>query len=139
MAKNLILDLIIHFGSIFTLQKLFFKNLASSVIKCHGQLSSCYDPITSYDPILRKCNDGWTDRQTDRQTDNSDFIRSCRTSNMFKLLRFSRQYSTFLNDFRFTVPIPAEQYKQLKISRILKLKQLAMFASIQKWAEQGVI
>ena len=39
------------------------KNLASSVTRYHGQLSSC----TISDPILRKLSDGQMDSWTDRQ------------------------------------------------------------------------
>ena len=47
----------------------FFRNLAPSVAKYHGQLSSrAISERTNY-PILRKLSDGWTG-----QTDESDFI-----------------------------------------------------------------
>ena len=46
----------------------FFKNLASSVTRYHGQLSSCTISEKTNDPILRKLSDvrtdGWTDRRT---------------------------------------------------------------------------
>ena len=63
----------------------FFKNLASSVLTYHGQLSSCTISEKTNDPILRKLSDGqtngWTDGRTDRrmdrrrdeQTNKSDF------------------------------------------------------------------
>ena len=37
---------------------LFFKNLASSVTKYHGKLSSCTITEKNNDPILRKLSDG---------------------------------------------------------------------------------
>ena len=43
----------------------FFKNLALSVTRYHGQLSSCTIEKTN-SPILRKVSDGQTDRLTDR-------------------------------------------------------------------------
>ena len=64
----------------------FLKNLASSVLTYHGQLSSCTISEKTNDPILRKLSDGqtngWTDGRTDRrmdrrrdeQTNKSDFI-----------------------------------------------------------------
>ena len=54
--------------------QIFFKNLALSVTRYHGQLSSCTIEKTD-DPILGKFSDmdGWTDRQTD----DSDFLGSC--------------------------------------------------------------
>ena len=74
----------------------FFKNLASSVTRCHGQLSSCTISEKTNDPILRKLSDGrmdgrtdgqkdrqsdtQADRQTDRQMDESDFIGCCLTN-----------------------------------------------------------
>ena len=54
MAKNLAL------GS------QFFKNLAPSVTRYHGQLSSSTISENANDPILKKLSDGWTDRQTRR-------------------------------------------------------------------------
>ena len=57
-------------------QNFFFKNLASSVTRHHGQLSSCTISEKTNDPILRKLSD----RRTDRQTDESDFIRCCQTN-----------------------------------------------------------
>ena len=51
----------------------FFFNLASSVTRHHGQLSSWTIPEKTIDPILRKLSDGWTGGQTD----GSDFIGRC--------------------------------------------------------------
>ena len=42
-------------------REMFFKYLASSVTRYHGQLSSCTIP--------EKTNNRWTDRPTDRWTD----------------------------------------------------------------------
>ena len=46
----------------------FIKNLASSVTRCYGQLSSCTISEKTNDSILRKLSDGRTDGQTDRRT-----------------------------------------------------------------------
>ena len=43
----------------------FFLNLALSVTRYHGQLSSCTISEKTNDPILRKVSDGRTDRQID--------------------------------------------------------------------------
>ena len=43
----------------------FFRNLALSVSRYHGQLSLCTISEKTNDPILRKCSDGWTDGQKD--------------------------------------------------------------------------
>ena len=43
----------------------FFKNLALSVTRYHGQLLSCAISEKTNDPILRKFSDGRTDRRTD--------------------------------------------------------------------------
>ena len=43
----------------------FFQNLASSVFRYHGQLSSCTISEKTHDPILRKFSDGRTDGWTD--------------------------------------------------------------------------
>ena len=51
---------------------LFFKNLAPSVTRYHGQLSSRKISEKINDPILRKLTDGWMDRRTDRQTDGRE-------------------------------------------------------------------
>ena len=45
----------------------FLNNLASSVTRYHGQLSSCTISEETNDPILRKPSDGRTDRRTDRR------------------------------------------------------------------------
>ena len=50
----------------------FFKNLALSVTRYHGQLSSCTKSEKSNDPFLRKLSDGQTDGRTDRLTNESD-------------------------------------------------------------------
>ena len=47
--------------------KLFFKNLALSVTRYHGQLSSCTISKKTNDPILRKISDGRTDGQKDER------------------------------------------------------------------------
>ena len=50
--------------------KIFFlKNLASSVTRYHGQLSSCTISEKTNDPTFRKLSDGWTDEWMDRRTD----------------------------------------------------------------------
>ena len=57
MAKNLVLSPILaHWAANF-----FFKNLALSGTRYHGQLSSCTMSEKTNDPILRKLNYGWTD------------------------------------------------------------------------------
>ena len=56
--------------------KLFFKNLAPSVTRYNGQLSSCTISEKTNDSILRKLSDGWTEGQTDE----SDFTGRCRTN-----------------------------------------------------------
>ena len=61
-------------------QIFFFKNLAVSVTRYHGQLSSCTISEKTNDPILRKVNDGQMDRQADRQMDESDFMGCCPTN-----------------------------------------------------------
>ena len=64
-------------GPKFGRRKFYFKNLASSIIRHNGQLSSCTISGKTNDPILRKLNDNI---RTDRQTDESDFIGSCPTN-----------------------------------------------------------
>ena len=54
----------------------FFKNLASSVTRYHGQLSSCTISEKTNDLILRKFSDG----RADRHTDDNDFIGHCPTN-----------------------------------------------------------
>ena len=49
--------------------QIFFKNLASSFTRYHGQLSTCTTSEKTNDPILRKLSDGRTDGQTDRWMD----------------------------------------------------------------------
>ena len=59
--KKLVLVIIlVYLAQIF----FFFKNLAPSVTKYHGHLSSCTISEKSNDPILRKLREGRTDRPT---------------------------------------------------------------------------
>ena len=71
MTKNLVSGLIFAHFSQIRAAILFLKNLASSITRYNGQLSSCTLSEKTNDPILRKLSDGQTDRQ---QTDESDFI-----------------------------------------------------------------
>ena len=48
-------------------KNLIFKNLALSVTRYNGQLSSCTISEKTNDPILRKFSDGQTDGQRDRR------------------------------------------------------------------------
>ena len=70
MAKTKqVLDLVLaHLAQIwaaFLFIFFFFKNLAPSLTRCHGQLSSCTISEKTNDPILGKLSDGQKDRQTD--------------------------------------------------------------------------
>ena len=61
----------------------FFRNLASSVTRYHGMLSSYTRLEKTNNPFLRKLSDGpdrRTDGQTVRQTDKSYFKGSCQTN-----------------------------------------------------------
>ena len=64
-------------------QKIFFKNVFSSVTRYHGQLSRTILEKTT-DPILRKVSDremeGLTDQQEARQMGERDFIGSSPTN-----------------------------------------------------------
>ena len=61
MAKNLISGLTLaHLAKIWV-TIFFFKNLALSVTRYHGQLSSCSISEKTNDPILKKIINGWTD------------------------------------------------------------------------------
>ena len=52
----------------------FFKNLASSVTKYHGHLSSCTISEKLNDSILRKLSDGRTDGWTNQQTNRQEWF-----------------------------------------------------------------
>ena len=65
MIKKLVLDPILAHLAQIRAAKFFFKNLALSVTRYHGQLSSCTISDKKNDPILRKLSDGWTDRWAD--------------------------------------------------------------------------
>ena len=84
MTKNLVSGPILaHYTQRSAVNFLFFKNLATSATRCHGQLSSCTISEKNNDPILRKLSDGRTDRRTDGQRDEqkrvSNFIGYCPT------------------------------------------------------------
>ena len=67
MAKNLGLGLILAHLAQICATKFFFKNLASSVTRYDGQLSSCTISERTNDPILRKLSVGRTDGEMDRR------------------------------------------------------------------------
>ena len=69
----------------------FKKNLASSVTRYHGQLSSCTISNKPNDPILRKLSDGRTDGQTGGLTDESDFIGRCRLTSSVQQIKFQNK------------------------------------------------
>ena len=69
MTKNLILDLGPNLGRKKKKFFFFFKNLASSVTRYNGQISSCTISDKTNDPILRKLRDGRTDGRKDGRTD----------------------------------------------------------------------
>ena len=58
----------------------FSENLAWSVTRYLGQLSSGTISEKSNDPILRKLSNGETDGETDGQMEESDFIGCCQTN-----------------------------------------------------------
>ena len=76
--KNLVLGPILDHLAQSRAAISFFKNLAPSVTRYHGQLSCIISEKTN-DPILRKLGDWRTDWQTDEQTDESYFIGRCQT------------------------------------------------------------
>ena len=88
MAKNLVLGstLAPKFGAHF----FSLKNLACSVTRYHGQLSSCAISEKTNDPILRKLSDGQTDglrdKQMEQQRDQSNDEHSIIVSICRKLL-----------------------------------------------------
>ena len=70
MAKKQVSGpMLAHLAQIWAANFFFFKNLAWSVTRYHGQLSSCTISEETNDPILRKLvMDGWTDGGTHGQT-----------------------------------------------------------------------
>ena len=58
------------------LPRIFFKNLAASVTRYHGQLSSCKILEKTNYPILRKLSDGRTDGRTDKTDQQELFHRT---------------------------------------------------------------
>ena len=68
MAKNLVSGPILpHLAQIPAAKYLFFRNLASSVTRYHGQLSSCTISEKNNDPILRKLSEGRKDGRTEER------------------------------------------------------------------------
>ena len=66
MAKNLVSGPIFApLAQIRATKIFFFKNLAPSFTRNHGQLSSCTISEKNNDPILKKVSDRRTDEQTD--------------------------------------------------------------------------
>ena len=88
----------------------FFKNIASSVIRYRGWLSSCKIAEKTNHSVLRKISDRRTDGRTDGQThghkDESEFIGHCPTdvnSPIFtwcKVLRLNEEKKNAKNSFK---------------------------------------
>ena len=57
------------------LDRIYFKNLALSITRYHGQLSSCKTSEKTNDPILRKLSDARTARRTDGRITGPDRTR----------------------------------------------------------------
>ena len=65
MAKNIVLGSILaHLAQIQAI-KIFFKNLAPSVTRYYGRLSSCTISEKINDPFLEKLSDGRTEGRTE--------------------------------------------------------------------------
>ena len=73
------LDIVASYHRMQLQGKLMIKNLAWSVARYQGQLSSSTISEKTIDPIVRKFSDR-RDEQTDRQMDESDFITRCPTN-----------------------------------------------------------
>ena len=69
MVKNLISGPILATLTQIRAINFFFNNLAWSVTRYHGQLSSCTISEKANDSVLRNVSDGRTAGQTDGQTD----------------------------------------------------------------------
>ena len=82
MAKKTVLGPILAHWAQIRATNFFFKNLAPSVTRYHGQLSSCTTSEKTNFRIFTKLSDGQMDRrtQTDGQTDESDFTGRCPTN-----------------------------------------------------------
>ena len=73
MAKKLVSGTILDHLALGH-QHFFFKYLALSVTRYHGQVSSCTILEKTNNPISRKLSERQKDRQRDRLMDKSDFI-----------------------------------------------------------------
>ena len=69
MTKNLVLGPILTYLAQIWAASLFFKNLALSVTRYYGQLSSGTISEETNDLILKKLSDRQTDGRMDRPTD----------------------------------------------------------------------
>ena len=77
MAKSLVFGPNLgSLGPILGRQNFLFKNLASSVTRYQGNLSSCIRSEKTNDPILKKFMDGRTDGRTDKQKDRRTTVIS---------------------------------------------------------------
>ena len=75
MAKNLVLNPILAHLAQIQATNFYFENLALSVTRYYGQLSSCTISEKTKNLILTNfLTDGCTDGRMDRKTDISDFI-----------------------------------------------------------------
>ena len=67
MAKNLVLNPILAHLAQIQATNFYFENLALSVTRYYGQLSSCTISEKTKNLILTKLSDGWMHRRTDGQ------------------------------------------------------------------------
>ena len=105
MAKNLASGPILaHLAQIRTANFFFFKNLAASVTRNHGQLSPCTISEKTNDPISRKLSDGRTDERTDGETHDSDFIGRCPTNVERPKIKNAWPAVTFTNPYQIQIP-----------------------------------
>ena len=87
------------FGSIFFF--FFPKNLAPSLTRNHGQLSSCAISEKTNDPNLRKLSD----RRTDGQTNKSDFIGRCPTNVEHRKIKIGKVYIFTFKVLKLVAPM----------------------------------
>ena len=72
MAKNLVLSRILAHLAKFGLPKIFSQILLHQSLDIMISYHHVLLPGKIYDPILKKFNDGWKDRQTDREVNGQE-------------------------------------------------------------------
>ena len=113
----------------------FFKNLAPSVTKYHGHLSSCTISEKTNDPILRKLRDRQTNRPTNRPewfhrtlSDNVEHPKIGKTKELLLKNQDEKDRQTNGQELNYST-LPKKKKKNRKKTMVILQKRCFPFKS----------